>query len=198
MSKLDRAYNITTIKFEIVSVNAAFMKKGIVNTFGPDSVRFNITGTVEEVETSSTTVEGRVTVAKMMEIYQKGLPFSIKYKKDLPRFISTIEELIEILHYVKGRNTSLEGIFVPNTKVTLRELINFYMTLVNNNDELIRKLLTKDLEEQDTGLLILGNDVMKTSNIITGEKFVSRITEDANIVADGSFKNKIVKLRYGY
>jgi hypothetical protein len=72
------------------------------------------------------------------------------------------------------------------------------MTLVNNNDELIRKLLTKDLEEQDTGLLILGNDVMKTSNIITGEKFVSRITEDANIVADGSFKNKIVKLRYGY
>ena len=26
MSKLDRAYNITTIKFEIVSVNAAFMK----------------------------------------------------------------------------------------------------------------------------------------------------------------------------
>ena len=174
------------------------MKKGIVNTFGPDSVRFNITGTVEEVETSSTTVEGRVNIAKMMEIYQKGLPFSIKYKKDLPRFISTIEELIEILHYVKGRNTSLEGIFVPNTKVTLRELINFYMTLVNNNDELIRKLLTKDLEEQDTGLLILGNDVMKTSNIITGEKFVSRITEDANIVADGSFKNKIVKLRYGY
>ena len=56
----------------------------------------------------------------------------------------------------------------------------------------------KDLEEQDTGLLILGNDVMKTSNIITGEKFVNRITEDANIVADGSFKNKIVKLRYGY
>ena len=83
MSKLDRAYNITTIKFEIVSVNAAFMKKGIVNTFGPDSVRFNITGTVEEVETSSTTVEGRVNIAKMMEIYQKGLPFSIKYKKDL-------------------------------------------------------------------------------------------------------------------
>ena len=80
-----------------------------MNTFGPDSVRFNITGTVEEVETSSTTVEGRVNIAKMMEIYQKGLPFSIKYKKDLPRFISTIEELIEILHYVKDSKSTNDG-----------------------------------------------------------------------------------------
>lgn len=196
---LEKATRLVTCDFEIVTVNAAVMNSNIVEVFGPDTVQYNLTGVQEEVETAGMLVEARLSLSKILNIYQKGFIFNIKYKSKLPEFIQTIETLIELLHKVKGVNVKEEIIYVPSTTVTLRELINFYLMLVDSNKELVNEILVKELKEVDNGLLIIGNDKeLSTSVIRTGSNFINDVISEGNITNSSNTKNKIVRLKDGY
>lgn len=196
---LEKATRLVTCDFEIVTVNAAVMNSNIVEVFGPDTVQYNLTGVQEEVETAGMLVEARLSLSKILNIYQKGFIFNIRYKSKLPEFIQTIETLIELLHKVKGVNVKEEIIYVPSTTVTLRELINFYLMLVDSNKELVNEILVKELKEVDNGLLIIGNDKeISTSVIRTGSNFINDVISEGNITNSSNTKNKIVRLKDGY
>ena len=196
---IEKAKNLVTFEFEIVTVNAAVMNSNIVEVFGPDTVQYNMNGVPMEIETAGTTVEARLKLDKILTIYQKGFLFSIKYKSKLPEFIKAVEYLIELLHRVKGVNVKEEIIYVPNTMVTLRELVNFYLMLVDNNRELVNDLLVNELKGIDNGLLIIGNDkAVATSSIRTGSQFINDVISDGNIINSKNTKNKMMRLRDGY
>ena len=83
--------------------------------------------------------------------------------------------------------------------VTLRELVNFYLMLVDNNRELVNDLLVNELKGIDNGLLIIGNDkAVATSSIRTGSQFINDVISEGNIINSKNTKNKIVRLRDGY
>lgn len=200
INSLETIENLLSNKYEIGTINAAMLNPDRVNVMGTDTIKYNITGHVTEEETSMVRVDARCTLKKIFEIYVEGFEFNIKYRKTIPQIISNIESLIENLYKNKGFNATTTDITLPNSKITLEDVVRFYIEFTKANKVLINKLLIADFKDTVDGLLILdgGENFDKDIRIKTGEAFVNEVSNYSRNNETSGLKNKIIRIRDEY
>lgn len=199
MSTLEKIKDNLSKKYEIVTINAALLNYNKVKVMGADTVTYNITGYVEEKETSLVRVETKVNILRILEIYNNGFSLNIKYKKIIPEFISSIEAIIENLYKNKGSNSLATDIMLPDSDITLEDVIRFYLEFTKSNNVLINKLLVEDFKDDVEGLIILNTSNMHGDvNIKTGDKFIDEVSSYSRNNETSDRKNKLIRIRDEY
>lgn len=199
MSTLEKIKDNLSKKYEIVTINAALLNYNKVKVMGADTVTYNITGYVEEKETSLVRVETKVNILRILEIYNNGFSLNIKYKKIIPEFISSIEAIIENLYKNKGSNSLATDIMLPDSDITLEDVIRFYLEFTKSNNVLINKLLVEDFKDDVEGLIILNTTNMHGDiNIKTGDKFIDEVSSYSRNNETSDRKNKLIRIRDEY
>lgn len=199
MSTYEKIKDNLSKRYEIVTINAALLNPNKVNVMGADTVTYNLTGYVEEKETSLVRVETKVNLLRILEIYDNGFSLNVKYKKLIPEFISTLESLIENLYKNKGSNSLATDVKIPDSDLTLDVVIRFYLEFTKSNNVLINKLLVNDFKDSADGLIILNTDNMHSDvNIKTGDKFITEIAGYSKNNETNDKKNKLIRIRDEY
>lgn len=190
----EKIKNILSCKFEVTTVNAAIMNPNVVEVFGPDTVQYNLTGTVEEVETSGVLITTTTTIKKIIEIYISGFNINISTRAQLTNFLGYVEELIKLLVQYKGQNVKSTIITVPDSKINLDQVIKFYLTLVGSNKELIDGMLTEQLKEEiEDDFLVVGSSAAFKPKLNTGSRFVNNVLGDKTF-NDTDTKNVLIRI----
>jgi hypothetical protein len=199
MSTYEKIKDNLSKRYEIVTINAALLNPNKVNVMGADTVTYNLTGYVEEKETSLVRVETKVNVLRILEIYDNGFSLNVKYKKIIPEFISTIEAIIENLYKNKGYNSLATDVKLPDSELTLDVVIRFYLEFTKSNNVLINNLLVEDFKNDVDGLIILNTTNMHSDvNIKTGDKFITEVSGYNKNNETNDKKNKLIRIRDEY
>ena len=203
MITLERAFDLLDSKFNIVTTNTAVLNPKKVSHMGADSVSLSIGSNHNEQELNNLTVTAKKSLKDIVEISANGFSLSITPKGDIPKVIDYLESIIECLYRVKGTNNLNSSIKIPNSRISVADIVDFYSTLTGNNMEAINKLISNEIDLIDDGFVVLGDSSpIANNNIVlkTGMRFIDEISNKIGGNNVAGMKNKFSNkgLRDGY
>ena len=203
MITLERAFDLLDSKFNIVTTNTAVLNPKKVSHMGADSVSLSEGSNHNEQELNNLTVTAKKSLKDIVEISANGFSLSITPKGDIPKVIDYLESIIECLYRVKGTNNLNTSIKIPNSRISLDDIVDFYSTLTGNNMEAINKLISNEIDLIDDGFVVLGDSSpIANNNIVlkTGMRFIDEISNKIGGNNVAGMKNKFSNkgLRDGY
>ena len=203
MITLERAFDLLDSKFNIVTTNTAVLNPKKVSHMGVDSVSLSVGSNHNEQELNNLTVTAKKSLKDIVEISANGFSLSITPKGDIPKVIDYLESIIECLYRVKGTNNLNSSIKIPNSRITVAGIVDFYSTLTGNNMEAINKLISNEIDLIDDGFVVLGDSSpIANNNIVlkTGMRFIDEISNKIGGNNVAGMKNKFSNkgLRDGY
>lgn len=203
MITMERAFDLLDGKFTIVTTNTAVLNPKKVSYMGADSVSISVGDNQTEQELNNLTVTAKRTLKDIIQISANGFSLSVTPKSDIPKIVDFLESIIECLYRVKGTNNLNNSIRIPDSNITVSDIVDFYTELTGNNMDVVNKLISDDMDTIDDGFVVLGDSSpIANSNIVlkTGMKFIDEVSNKISGNTVASMKNRFSNkgLRDGY